>query len=120
MCLKTRGFSVVSYLNITLSRLPSSLRDTQSKLRYYCLRQPDKLDRIAKYIYKRLAQDVHRRNDRHMFLAIDAINMLIGGYQGHRLVLAQVFLQMVHLLLQTNRTDLQLLATNTVCWHQAF
>ncbi|CAH8601272.1 unnamed protein product [Dicrocoelium dendriticum] len=90
-------------------------QDTQSKLRYYCLRQPDKLDRIAKYIYKRLAQDVHRRNDSHMYIAIDAINMLLGGYQGHRLVLAQVFLQMVHLLLQTNRADLQILATNTVC-----
>ncbi|KAF5404091.1 hypothetical protein PHET_02444 [Paragonimus heterotremus] len=121
MCLKTRcrvpcvlvGPCRPKWMRVVDNFYHENSPDTQSKLRYYCLRQPDKLDRIAKYIYKRLAQDVHRRNDRHMFLAIDAINMLIGGYQGHRLVLAQVFLQMVHLLLQTNRTDLQLLATNT-------
>ncbi|TGZ46329.1 hypothetical protein CRM22_011138 [Opisthorchis felineus] len=85
----------------------------QNKLIYYCLHQPDKLDRIAKYLYKRLAQDVHRRYDPYMYIAIDAINVLLKECRCQRLVLAQEFLRMVHLLLQTNQTDLQILAANS-------
>ncbi|TPP58745.1 hypothetical protein FGIG_11256 [Fasciola gigantica] len=87
--------------------------NNQNKLIHYCLHQPDKLDRIAKYLYKRLSQDVNRRYDLNMFIAIECINKLIQACHGQRLVLAQVFLRMVHLLLQTNRVDLQILAAKS-------
>ncbi|CAL8100820.1 unnamed protein product [Calicophoron daubneyi] len=89
-------------------------QDTNNqKLIYYCLHQPDKLDRVARYLLKRLSQDVNRRYDLHMYISIEAINMLIKACHGQRPVLAQVFLQMVHLLLQTNDTDLQILAAKS-------
>lgn len=50
----------------------------------------------------------------NMFIAIECINKLIQACHGQRLVLAQVFLRMVHLLLQTNRVDLQILAAKSV------
>ncbi|CAH8871813.1 unnamed protein product [Trichobilharzia szidati] len=42
-----------------------NLQDTNNhnKLIHYCLHQPDKLDRIARYLHLRLAQDLNRRYD---------------------------------------------------------
>ncbi|CAH8644318.1 unnamed protein product [Schistosoma guineensis] len=92
-----------------------SLQDTNNhnKLIHYCLHQPDKLDRIAKYLHLRLSQDLSRRYDQNISISVKAIDKLIQVCHGHRLVLAISFLKMIQLLLETNRMDLQIMASKS-------
>nr|CAH8871936.1 unnamed protein product [Trichobilharzia regenti] len=92
-----------------------NLQDTNNhnKLIHYCLHQPDKLDRIARYLHLRLAQDLNRRYDQNITISVKAIDKLIQVCHGHRLVLAFSFLKMIQLLLETNRIDLQIMASKS-------
>ncbi|CAH8655578.1 unnamed protein product [Schistosoma margrebowiei] len=87
--------------------------NNHNKLIHYCLHQPDKLDRIAKYLHLRLSQDLNRRYDQNISISVKAIDKLIQVCHGHRLVLAISFLKMIQLLLETNRTDLQIMASKS-------
>nr|CAX72858.1 Protein cmp44E [Schistosoma japonicum] len=87
--------------------------NNHNKLIHYCLHQPDKLDRIAKYLHLRLSQDLSRRYDQNLSISVKAIDKLIQVCHGHRLVLAISFLKMIQLLLETNRTDLQIMASKS-------
>ncbi|KAH8866451.1 Protein EFR3 like [Schistosoma japonicum] len=51
--------------------------NNHNKLIHYCLHQPDKLDRIAKYLHLRLSQDLSRRYDQNLSISVKAIDKLI-------------------------------------------
>ncbi|VEL26742.1 unnamed protein product [Protopolystoma xenopodis] len=87
---------------------------SHSKLTYFCSRKPEKVDRIANYLYRRMANDLHRRNYPYVKIAIEAINSLINACRDQRLNLLVVsFLKMIQLLLESNKPDLQILGTDS-------
>lgn len=90
------------------------VRSNMAKLTFYAVSHNEKLDRIGGYLSKRLDRDVYRQRVGYVFIAMNALDELLLACHAQSLNLfVESFLKMVHKLLESNNTDLQILGTNS-------
>ncbi|XP_072018002.1 protein EFR3 homolog B-like [Amphiura filiformis] len=90
------------------------VRSNMAKLTFYAVSHNEKLDRIGGYLSKRLDRDVYRQRVGYVFIAMQALDELLLACHAQSLNLfVESFLKMVHKLLESNNTDLQILGTNS-------
>ncbi|VDL99723.1 unnamed protein product [Schistocephalus solidus] len=93
----------------------SNHTDGTNKLVCYCVRKPDKLDNIAKYLHKRLSSDLNHLNYENVNITVEAMSALVNACYAVKLNLFDSsFLKMVQLLLESKLPELQLLGTKSV------
>ncbi|VDN15642.1 unnamed protein product [Dibothriocephalus latus] len=89
--------------------------DGTNKLVCYCVRKPDKLDNIAKYLHKRLSYDLNHLNYENVNITVEAMSALVNACYAVKLNLFDSsFLKMVQLLLESKLPELQLLGTKSI------
>nr|VZI31136.1 unnamed protein product [Spirometra erinaceieuropaei] len=92
----------------------SNHTDGTNKLVCYCVRKPDKLDNIAKYLHKRLSCDLNHLNYENVNITVEAMSALVNACYAVKLNLFDSsFLKMVQLLLESKLPELQLLGTKS-------
>nr|VZI51189.1 unnamed protein product [Spirometra erinaceieuropaei] len=57
----------------------SNHTDGTNKLVCYCVRKPDKLDNIAKYLHKRLSSDLNHLNYENVNITVEAMSALVNA-----------------------------------------
>lgn len=88
------------------------------KLLFFALSSPEKLDKIGKYLAKRLDRDVYRRRYGWVRAAMEALDQLLVSCQApdqtrNLNLFVESFLTMVRKLLECDEPELQILATNS-------
>ena len=101
--------------NIFPSNLEEGLVGTEmEKLTYYAVSAPEKLDRIGIYLAKLLTRNIQRRRDAPVFIAMEALNLLLQACHAQQINLfVESFLKMVATLLESENPELQALGTNS-------
>ncbi|KAK3089343.1 hypothetical protein FSP39_002879 [Pinctada imbricata] len=90
------------------------VKNNMDKLTFYAMTFPEKLDRIGMYLEQKLSRDIHRHRIGFVFVAMDALDQLLMACHSHSLNLfVESFLKMVQKLLESNETELQILATQS-------
>ncbi|XP_014242246.1 protein EFR3 homolog cmp44E isoform X2 [Cimex lectularius] len=89
-------------------------KSNMEKLTFYSLSSPEKLDRIAEYLYQRASRDISRKRIGYVVMAMEAMDTLLIACHAQTLNLfVESFLRMIQKLLESTEPDLQILATQS-------
>ncbi|XP_056283912.1 protein EFR3 homolog B isoform X3 [Pseudoliparis swirei] len=90
------------------------VKANMEKLTFYALSAPEKLDRIGAYLSERLSRDVARHRDGYVCIAMEALDQLLMACHCQSINLfVESFLKMVRKLLESEKSSLQILGTNS-------
>ncbi|KAJ0062576.1 hypothetical protein NL108_017837 [Boleophthalmus pectinirostris] len=83
------------------------------KLTFFALSAPEKLDRIAAYLSERLTRDLHRHRYGYVEMCVEALEQLLCVCHCQSInLLVESFLSTLRLLLETQRPQLHVRATD--------
>uniref|UniRef100_A0A8C3ID33 EFR3 homolog B n=1 Tax=Chrysemys picta bellii TaxID=8478 RepID=A0A8C3ID33_CHRPI len=90
------------------------VKTNMEKLTFYALSAPEKLDRIGAYLSERLIRDVGRHRYGYVCIAMEALDQLLMACHCQSINLfVESFLKMVAKLLESEKSNLQILGTNS-------
>uniref|UniRef100_A0A023F3F2 Putative transmembrane protein cmp44e n=2 Tax=Triatoma infestans TaxID=30076 RepID=A0A023F3F2_TRIIF len=90
------------------------VKSNMEKLTFYSLSSPEKLDRIAEYLFQRASRDMSRKKTGYVVMAMEAMDQLLLACHAQTLNLfVESFLRMIQKLLESTEPDLQILATQS-------
>ncbi|KAK9504764.1 hypothetical protein O3M35_008953 [Rhynocoris fuscipes] len=90
------------------------VKSNMEKLTFYSLSSPEKLDRIAEYLFQRASRDMSRKKSEYVVMAMEAMDQLLLACHAQTLNLfVESFLRMIQKLLESTEPDLQILATQS-------
>ncbi|XP_029375717.1 protein EFR3 homolog B-like [Echeneis naucrates] len=90
------------------------VKANMEKLTFFALSAPEKLDRIAAYLSERLTRELNRHRYGYVCIALEALEQLLLACHCQSInLLVESFLSTLRLLLEADRPQLHILATNS-------
>lgn len=93
------------------------VKSNMEKLTFYASSQPEKLDRIGDYLVHKVSVNIYRNRVGFVEISMEAMDILLSSCTSQTLNLfVESYLKIIQLLLETSLPQMQLLATQSVCF----